>query len=432
VALIRFGLDSVVVDALDPPPTVDVGQSPPTPRRGQFRNWPQRRPADGRPGSGSRVSASRLTGGVRRGAARASLPRALTHGCPPTGSLSCYLASSPPRRRRNVTPPAPAGAPLTDSSCARGDGLRLHRPAGQLATWRPPAHPRGLGHPAGSDRRSRFGSAGDLRLMDLTAAIAVPAEPLAAAVTRLEPVIDRRRFARCRLHTCTCTRPPAPRPPVKTRRNVPSVEGARTPSNSRPIPPWRSRSRSSIESAPQTIPAMMARIFAAAFAPPAAAIRSRSASSVPARTDPPATSPPPARHTTRGSDRRTARRSRCGRGIVASSGCLLCGLRWTFSKSPSEERTGTRRPRRRSRQERHHRGGCIVAGEATTDSDPNPRVSDESIFELAWRSSSGVNSGYAQAESPSVASGGGSPWCRGRDGLVRALRVGRGCGRGPR
>ena len=43
-------------------------------------------------------------------------------------------------------------------------------------------------------------------------------------------------------------------PWVNERRNVPSVEGARTPANNRPIPPWRSRSRSSIESAPASIP----------------------------------------------------------------------------------------------------------------------------------------------------------------------------------
>ena len=35
-------------------------------------------------------------------------------------------------------------------------------------------------------------------------------------------------------------------PWVNERRNVPSVEGARTPANNRPIPPWRSRSRSSM------------------------------------------------------------------------------------------------------------------------------------------------------------------------------------------
>jgi hypothetical protein len=33
-------------------------------------------------------------------------------------------------------------------------------------------------------------------------------------------------------------------PKVNARRNVPNVEGARTPVNNRSIPPWRSRSMS--------------------------------------------------------------------------------------------------------------------------------------------------------------------------------------------
>ena len=105
------------------------------------------------------------------------------------------------------------------------------------------------------------------------------------------------------------------------RRNVPRVDGARTSVNSRPIPPWRSRSMSVIESAPQIIPATSALTFAAAFAPPFAAIVSRSTSSAGIRTERRAPSPAPARHRTRGSDRRTARGSRGGREIVASSGC---------------------------------------------------------------------------------------------------------------
>ena len=42
--------------------------------------------------------------------------------------------------------------------------------------------------------------------------------------------------------------------------------------NNRGMPPWRSRSRSSIESAPQTMPATTAAVFAAALTPPFAAI----------------------------------------------------------------------------------------------------------------------------------------------------------------
>ncbi len=50
-------------------------------------------------------------------------------------------------------------------------------------------------------------------------------------------------------------------PWVNDRRNVPSVKGARTPANNRPIPPWRSRSRSSMLSAPASIPAVLAPRF---------------------------------------------------------------------------------------------------------------------------------------------------------------------------
>ena len=52
---------------------------------------------------------------------------------------------------------------------------------------------------------------------------------------------------------------------MKLGKNVPSVEGARSPSNSRPVPPARSKSRSSIESAPASIPASTHRTFVAPF-----------------------------------------------------------------------------------------------------------------------------------------------------------------------
>lgn len=54
------------------------------------------------------------------------------------------------------------------------------------------------------------------------------------------------------------------------RRVEPSgrrVDGARTPLNSVAIPPWRSTSRSSMESAPATIPATIDITFAAGWAP---------------------------------------------------------------------------------------------------------------------------------------------------------------------
>ena len=74
-------------------------------------------------------------------------------------------------------------------------------------------------------------------------------------------------------------------PKRNARRNVPSVEGARTPSNSRGIPPWRSTSMSAIESAPATMPATSADTFAPAATPaPPGTVRCASASSLsPAR-----------------------------------------------------------------------------------------------------------------------------------------------------
>lgn len=65
-------------------------------------------------------------------------------------------------------------------------------------------------------------------------------------------------------------------PKVNARRNVPNVEGARMPANSRRIPPWRSRSKSVIESAPATIPSTTATSLVTVFA---AGTVNRSASS---------------------------------------------------------------------------------------------------------------------------------------------------------
>ena len=56
-------------------------------------------------------------------------------------------------------------------------------------------------------------------------------------------------------------------PKVNVSRNVPNVEGARIPVHNRPIPPWRNRSMSSMESAPATIPATTEATFNPAFAP---------------------------------------------------------------------------------------------------------------------------------------------------------------------
>ncbi len=56
-------------------------------------------------------------------------------------------------------------------------------------------------------------------------------------------------------------------PQVKARRNEPSVDGARIPPNSAGIAPWRSRSMSSILSAPAIIPAARHATFSWAFTP---------------------------------------------------------------------------------------------------------------------------------------------------------------------
>ena len=56
-------------------------------------------------------------------------------------------------------------------------------------------------------------------------------------------------------------------PQVNERRNDPSVDGARTPSNSVLIAPCRSRPMSSIESAPAAMPATRQPTLRPAFAP---------------------------------------------------------------------------------------------------------------------------------------------------------------------
>src|SRR5262249_55638708 len=74
-------------------------------------------------------------------------------------------------------------------------------------------------------------------------------------------------------------------PNRKARKNVPSVEGARTPAHNRRIAPCRSRSISSIESAPATMPATSADTFdpAAQPGPPGTVNRSPARSTSPAR-----------------------------------------------------------------------------------------------------------------------------------------------------
>ena len=57
---------------------------------------------------------------------------------------------------------------------------------------------------------------------------------------------------------------------------MPNVDGARTPANNRPIPPFWSRSRSSIESAPASIPPTTLAVFEAGFGEDTDNSRSRS------------------------------------------------------------------------------------------------------------------------------------------------------------
>jgi hypothetical protein len=57
-------------------------------------------------------------------------------------------------------------------------------------------------------------------------------------------------------------------PKLNSRNNVPTVEGAYTPANSSPQPPLRSRSMSSILSAPAHIPATNVASFGAGLADP--------------------------------------------------------------------------------------------------------------------------------------------------------------------
>ena len=90
---------------------------------------------------------------------------------------------------------------------------------------------------------------------------------------------------------------------MNARRNVPNVDGARTPPNTLRIPPWRSRSKSEIESAPATIPNTTASSFVAAFA---AGTESRSSSAgSPARVASADTGISPAHDTRLGSSNRT-------------------------------------------------------------------------------------------------------------------------------
>jgi len=89
--------------------------------------------------------------------------------------------------------------------------------------------------------------------MSTNAKASVPASSRGTAVA--SPVRTREWTASsCR----TC-------PKEKERRNVPNVDGARTLENTFPMPPWRSTSRSSMQSAPASIPPITLAALTGAF-----------------------------------------------------------------------------------------------------------------------------------------------------------------------
>ena len=76
--------------------------------------------------------------------------------------------------------------------------------------------------------------------------ITVPSDPARIPGTTSANPISAREATASSWRTC---------PKVNPRRNVPRVEGARTSAKTLSMPPWRSRSRSSMLSAPASIPA---------------------------------------------------------------------------------------------------------------------------------------------------------------------------------
>jgi hypothetical protein len=106
-------------------------------------------------------------------------------------------------------------------------------------------------------------------------------------------------------------------PQVNDRRNDPSVDGARIPPNRPGIAPCRSRSRSSMLSAPPIIPATMPGTFTAAFTP----------HRPPGRTPAPARAARPARWASAITGTRPARDTRFGSSNVAWILARLCNNR---------------------------------------------------------------------------------------------------------
>lgn len=97
------------------------------------------------------------------------------------------------------------------------------------------------------------------RTVSSTSRNAIPSPPRAPASSPgTLPTSPASSRAPTASNCCTC-------PWVKDRRKVPYVDGARTPANRRLIPPWRNRFRSSIQSAPASIPATTPAVLIPAF-----------------------------------------------------------------------------------------------------------------------------------------------------------------------
>ena len=82
-------------------------------------------------------------------------------------------------------------------------------------------------------------------------------------------------------------------PHVNSRSNWPTVAQAYTPANSRSMPPERITSRSSMQSAPAAIPAMIEVIFPAGFTPADVTLDVLNATRSPISSDRPARSANP-------------------------------------------------------------------------------------------------------------------------------------------
>ena len=118
-----------------------------------------------------------------------------------------------------------------------------------------------------------------------------PGALLGEAVGRPDGVVDVDVGQRSRSRQQRCLPAQVDRQPGRDRVELtditkgeraqerPSVKGARTPSDSRGIPPWRSSAMSSMQSAPATIPATKLGIFRPALTPPGLSIRRCSATS---------------------------------------------------------------------------------------------------------------------------------------------------------